>query len=225
MNIAVQFKGLPRSFKRTYENLQKNIFDTLNPDIFIHTWDLEGSERGDVRTDGPPDEYINLYKPKKFQIERLRHNHVNLGNMVPAFESGYKSNQLRIQYEQETNKKYDVIIFARSDVGLSDKFLPKYAELVKENDIWAHHFDPNTQLIADAFFYTSPKWANISAETYFEINELPNHSPGGERLWSHKLRKENYNFDWIKFYWTNETFFGEERKENNFRFFDTYMIR
>lgn len=225
MNIAIQFKGLPRSFKRTYDNLKKNIFDTLNPDIFIHTWDLQGSERGDVKTDGSPEEYINLYKPKKFQIEKLNHNHAHLGNMVPAFESGYKANELRKEYEKKMDKKYDVIIFARSDVGLSDKFLPEHASLVKENDIWAHHFDPNSQLIADAFFYAEPKWANISAETFLEINELPNHSPGGERLWSYKLKKEGYDFRYLKYYWTNETFYGEAYKENNFRFFDAFMIR
>lgn len=225
MNVAIQFKGLPRSFKRTYNNLKDNIFDTLNPDIFIHTWDLHGRDRGDVQTDGNLKEYIDLYQPKKFEIEQLEHNHIHLGNMIPAFESGYKANLLRKKYEKEVNKKYDVIIFCRSDVGLSHKFLPEHISLVKDNDIWVNHFDPNTQQISDPFFYTNPKWADISAETFFEISELPKYSPGGEKLWSYKLKKEGYDFNWLKYYWTNETFFGKNFEEKNFKFFYSFVLR
>ena len=52
MKVAIQFAANPRSFKRCYESFKKNILGTLNPDVFIHTWRLNGNERPDVITDG-----------------------------------------------------------------------------------------------------------------------------------------------------------------------------
>ena len=71
--IAIQLAANPRSFKRCYPFFKANILDTLNPDVFIHTWNLKGKERPDVTTDGSCEEYIELYKPKKFIIEDLEY--------------------------------------------------------------------------------------------------------------------------------------------------------
>jgi hypothetical protein len=60
MKVALQMAANPRSFKRCYASLKDNILNTLNPDIFIHTWNLKGRERPDVVTDGSCEEYIEF---------------------------------------------------------------------------------------------------------------------------------------------------------------------
>ena len=65
-SVAVIISGNPRSFKRCYPSFKENIIDTLNPDIFIHTWRLECREIPDVTVDGSCEEYIDLYKPTAF---------------------------------------------------------------------------------------------------------------------------------------------------------------
>ena len=92
--VAVLLAANPRSFKRNYSYFEKNILETLNPDVFIHTWRLHGNERPDVTTDGSCEEYINLYKPKSWEIEDLVYDYEPLHTMRPHFTSRYKVNKI-----------------------------------------------------------------------------------------------------------------------------------
>jgi hypothetical protein len=225
MNIAVQFRGNPRSFKRCYESLRQNIFEQLNPDIFIHTWRQHGAERSDVTTDGAPEEYIDLYKPVAYQIDDLYYNFEMLQTMRPYFTSLYLSNELRKNYEIQNKKKYDVIICVRSDLTLTSPFKIEYAKMVTENSLWIRHFERiHFNLPCDYFFYTSPKWMDVSANCFHEMDKLNIHQPGGERLWWYKLQKEGFKYEWVNFF--NDTINNDKEHEGRvFNFFDIHCIR
>ena len=42
MKIALCLSGLLHGFEKAFPFLEKNLIDTLHPDVFIHTWDAEG---------------------------------------------------------------------------------------------------------------------------------------------------------------------------------------
>jgi hypothetical protein len=242
MKVALQLPANPRSFKRCYDSIKKNIIDTLNPDIFIHTWDLQGSDRPDVTTDGTCEEYIELYKPNGFEIEKLHYSYEPLQTMVPHFTSRYKCNELRKKFQQQNNIKYDVVIMGRPDIRLinppisnkysqvlGSEFKMEYAEMVTEDSFWIHHFkgpaQPSTKngVPADYFFYTSPKWMDIAADCYFELDKLDHYQPGSERLLWYKLEKEGFKYEWFKFY--GNSIHNEEHVEKSYRLFDIECVR
>ena len=200
MKIAIQLAANPRSFKRTYPNFIKNIVDTLNPDIFIHTWRLHGNERPDVITDGSCEEYIELYKPKAWEIEDLYYNYQPLQTMIPHFTSKYKVNEIRKKYQQENNIKYDLIICARPDIRILQEFKMEYAQEVQEDELWIHHF--RCGIPSDYIFYGKEKWMNVSYDSYLERDKLNIYQPGSERLWWYKLQKEGFTFEKFKFFGT-----------------------
>lgn len=242
MKIAVQMAANPRSFKRCYDAFKRNILDTLNPDVFIHTWRLHGNERPDVITDGTCEEYIDLYQPKEYDIEDLYYNYQPMQTMVPHFTSRYKCNELRKKYQEKNNIKYDVIICHRPDIKLinppisnkyseviGEQFKIEYAKMVTEDSIWVHHFKgpayPSTRngVPADYFFYTSPKWMDVTADCYFEMDKLNYYQPGSERLWWYKLEKEGFKYEWFKFY--GNSVHDAEHINKSHRLFDIECVR
>ena len=235
MKVAIQFAANPRSFKRCYESFKKNILGTLNPDVFIHTWRLNGNERPDVITDGSCEEYIDLYKPKSFCIEDLTYSYQPLMTMAPHFTSRHRVNEIRKKYQEENNIKYDVVIMARPDVRLinppiSDKvntvlgseFKKEYLNNFTEDSIWVHHYKDG--LPSDYFFYTSPKWMDISIDGCFNnLDKLNIYNPGSERLWNYILNQNNFKREWFKYY--GNSIHDQDHIDNSFRFFDIECVR
>jgi len=235
MKIAVQIAANPRSFKRNYEYFKKNIVDTLNPDIFIHTWRLHGRERPEVTTDGTCEEYIDLYKPKAYEIEDLHYNYQPLMTMAPHFTTRYRVNEIRKKYEKENNIKYDVVIMHRADIRLTNppisnnygqvigsEFKMEYAERLKEDEIWIHHFKEG--IPADYFFYSSPKWMDIGIEGCFNnLDKLNIFSPGSERLWWHVLQQNGFKKEGFKYY--GNSVHDQDHIDNSFKFFDIECVR
>jgi hypothetical protein len=235
MKIALQLAANPRSFKRCYESFVHNILEPLNPDIFIHTWRLNGNERPDVITDGTCEEYVELYKPKKFIIDDLTYNYEPLNTMVPHFTSRHRVNQIRQNYEKINNLKYDIVIMARPDVRLinpiisdnysqvlGSRFEMDYIKLVKEDSIWIHHFKDG--LPADYMYYTTPKWMDIGIEgCYNNMDKLNIYSPGAERLWWHILQQNNFQRDQFKYY--GNSIHDEDHKINSYKLFDIECVR
>jgi hypothetical protein len=234
MKVAVQLAANPRSFNRNYESFKRNILDTLNPDVFIHTWRLDGNERPEVTTDGTCEEYIELYNPVAHEIEYLKYNYQPLQTMIPHFTSRYRVNELRKKYQEENNVKYDIIIMGRPDIRLTNpipnnnsavigsEFRPEYAAKVKEDEIWVHHFKDG--LPADYLFYCSPKWMDIGIEGCFNnLDKLNIYNPGSERLWWHVLQENGFNRNGFKYY--GNSIHDTDHVDNSFRFFDIECVR
>lgn len=234
MKICLQLAANPRSFKRCYDSFKKNILDTLNPDIFLHTWNLNGLDRPDVKTDGSCEEYVELYKPKSYQIEDLTYNYQPLQTMVPHFTSRYKVNQLRKKYELENNIKYDVVIMGRPDLRLINKesnnnsqvkgseFKIEYAKMVKEDEIWIHHFKEG--IPSDYFFYTTPKWMDIIIEGCFNnLDKLNVYQPGSERLMQYILDKEGFKKENFRYF--GNSIHDDFHIKNSLKLFDIECVR
>jgi hypothetical protein len=225
MRVAVIVCGNPRSFKRTYPFFKANVLDTLNPDVFIHTYNLEGKERPDVKVDGTPEEYINLWNPKAYEIEDLKFNYEHLQTMVPYFKSLYRSHEIMKDYEAVHEIKYDVILKTRADVKFCHPVKDSYLlPCLVQDVIFVSHFHDG--LPNDYMFYSNRKMMEISCNCYFDTDKLNIYQPGGERLWWYCLNKAGFGYECFRFYasWPSHNEDGD-RNVKPLSWFDIETIR
>jgi len=134
MKVALCLSGHFRSFNTTFKSLQDSIIGPYQPDIFIYspeTLGFDGADRGDhhlVKSNLDIEKIKELYKPKKILVEPLRKWDVtkyyvipNIGLRDPEIVCGmfygiYKANQLKMEFEEENNFTYDVVIRCRPDL-------------------------------------------------------------------------------------------------------------
>lgn len=79
MKVAILISGQPRNFDKGYKELYESYLSKYNCDVFFHTWDDTKFKATQFFHDRPPNEYlmedtwkdelIQLYNPKKFEIE------------------------------------------------------------------------------------------------------------------------------------------------------------
>lgn len=141
MKIALCLSGQARCVKQTYwASIKPNILDLGNVDVFIHTWTLDESQIGKhflaagVHPVGEPieadliEKTLQLYNPAKFITEpqrefpampyEPRHMPGFRSELVYSmFYSIYRSNLLKVEYEQEMGITYDWVIRSRFDIA------------------------------------------------------------------------------------------------------------
>jgi hypothetical protein len=75
----------------------------------------------------PPNNFLKKFEisdvhAQKFpQVRTEKYSGITTDNIFYMFYNIYKANQLRVQYEQENNFKYDAVIRTRSDIGLPNE--------------------------------------------------------------------------------------------------------
>lgn len=115
MKIAVCFYGKVRTYKKTFENIKKNLIDHKdhNIDIFISTWE---EEEMDVST-----ELKKLYNPKKIIVEKYdKEKFLGFFKMYREYPMLYKIKSVaQIALESDN---YDLIFLTRLDVVYENKF-------------------------------------------------------------------------------------------------------
>ena len=102
--IWQEYKSDERVLNIGYEHFQKHLFDKNNVDVFIHSWDV-----------GFEDKIDKLYKPKsaiyqeqiKFKIPKHLQRSVRVNDFYSRWYTQKKSVELKTQYENEHNFKYD----------------------------------------------------------------------------------------------------------------------
>lgn len=146
IKVAVCISGQMRSFKRCNRNLLKYIIEPYDTDVFIHTWDVEGSSHKESSDDEimvNESEIIKLYKPKSLVIESQvdgMHNNF-LGRKVPkelidvepihyrsALPMYYQISEcfdLMKNHSKINNIDYDVVIRVRPDTMFNEQ-IPAY---------------------------------------------------------------------------------------------------
>ena len=115
----------------TNHNHDKNKFkDHKNIDI-LESWtefDLDWA-RNKISENLPPNNTIRKIEisdshthqwPEVKNLHELREDWANIIFMM--YYNVYAANQLRLEYEQETNTTYDAVIRIRSDIGISEEF-------------------------------------------------------------------------------------------------------
>lgn len=146
--LAIQFFGHLRTYDKTYKSFFENIIDVNKKeweiDIFIHTFDtINGSKPAthwwhdgyEESWDKTPidskiqEEIKSIYKPKKLSI-----THLNPGE-YGQYISMENVNNLRKEYEQEKNIKYDLYLYTRPDILFESPLkINMYLDEYKTND-------------------------------------------------------------------------------------------
>jgi hypothetical protein len=128
MKVAVCLSGFARIFPYTYPYLKKYILDPLNADTFFYGYSQDDKEIF-------ADDILDVYKPVKHVIREWDtsvedeiwdvYGTKEIGrtelytkpiNILSMHYNIFKSNQLKIQYEQENNFTYDLVIRSRTDM-------------------------------------------------------------------------------------------------------------
>tara|TARA_R100000008_G_scaffold84681_1_gene72721 strand:- start:846 stop:1664 length:819 start_codon:yes stop_codon:yes gene_type:complete len=153
MRTAICFNGLVGSTKGKSEQLigdfnkcfeisstlyKKHIIDKNDVDIFVHSWstDLE-------------DEILQTYNPKKYIIEEqevfdipeyiepIGSDEVRKQTHYSLWKSRKNCMELKTQYEQENNFKYDCVMLARFDMAWqSDLIFENYDQNLFWTQSW-----------------------------------------------------------------------------------------
>jgi hypothetical protein len=100
---------IPLDIKEPLESLKDNIVNPYSADIFIHSWSHERSE--EINKILNPK--LSLYEPHKV-FSRSFIDDKN--NTLSRFYSQMMSNKIKIDYENEKNIIYDVVLHARIDL-------------------------------------------------------------------------------------------------------------
>ena len=136
--IAICISGRPRYLEEGFQEINRYILSKYDCDVFIHTWwssDMSNQaeqfspkisyNRSYIYPENTIDIIKNLYKPIKISYEPSKvfnpYQDVNYEPLVPgAPESMYysimKSNDLKINHENELGFEYDLFIRTRFDL-------------------------------------------------------------------------------------------------------------
>lgn len=202
MRVALCISGQMRTYKECFDLLNKNILQTLSPDIFIHTWEGSGishkekkdTEEGIVTFD----DLKNLYNPKDIVIENFESSFLeeykgvkvpevlkkkepsNYKGSIPLFYKMYECNKLKKEYEKKHKFKYDVVIKLRPDLMILDKMALNSIDSDKlyfsDYAINQHH------QISDKFAYGSSTVMDQYTNVWEHLKEYWE-NPLGENTW------------------------------------------
>ena len=133
MKVALCLSGQPRFVEKGFPSIYRNFIEPYDCDVFIHTW-----------SDGFPQENVQLlqelYKPVSMKVEPCHspiydYNQLHYAygprriyDMCSQYDSIFRANLLRKQYEDETHVHYDCVIRCRMDLEFTDRiYLENYA--------------------------------------------------------------------------------------------------
>ena len=227
LKIAICYWGLTRSTKAVYKSHYEKIFDILDQhgieyDVFMHTWRMQSKQRvNTIEIDTPIDyEEYKLLNPKYYQIDDqdLFTSSLNFDNYF--YQDAWDKNWIRIDGEWLPNlilnhlcalesqkrvtemvinskNEYDLIMYVRPDVYISNNFPIHTLYTVNPNDIlipdFAHNEGYNDRF-AVLDFQTAPIYS-------MRINEIIDFRKTQGRIVSEKYVKyicDYYNLN-VKF--------------------------
>lgn len=190
MKTCVLISGLPREFKRSFEYLDKYIFQPLQPTIVISTWkvvnepvfEIEGTTR--YPGEGSLDEFYQLYKPDIFDVEywdekrekhfdikkyySRKHPYASIIRSMAMYYKIWRCFQLSLDLGP-----FDIIIKARSDLKITETIPNKMLERI--NDILftdAVVGGYNNKIVSDILFFSGPTIMEYVCNIYNHLDEL-----------------------------------------------------
>ena len=132
MRVALCLSGGLRNFKDTHHTFKNFIIDKYDTDVFFYG--LENKEGIAQNTN----DLVELYKPKKFCINTNKF-YIDIPCKWPKPNSFYgfynvlKCNDLKKEYENKNNFKYDLVIRSRTDLFWFRYLTDSEIELSKNN--------------------------------------------------------------------------------------------
>lgn len=198
MKIAVCFSGQLRTGIESSENIKRYLGFLYNYcDFFIHTWDINTQKHYNTSniyhleekiTDKYFNEFIEIYSPKKIEIENYKETfekeseiiNQNLihyfEKIIPLWYSFMKSVELKKAYEKDHNFEYDLVIKLRPDIIFPESRrlsieLDHYRFLNK-NEVYIENLSTNLEMnmrfIDDVFFIANSKTIDKFSKLYIE---------------------------------------------------------
>lgn len=217
MRVALLLCGLvPQNFENYYSSINKTLIEPFSSDVFISTWSSEYS-----------DEVFSLYQPKLIRIENIEDvsiknrlndfliflNEINyqgnklisMNNRYTMFYKIFDANQLRKEYEDRKNFKYDLVIRSRFDLSFEHKhssctrgpFIFNHIMMSEINsslheDKLFLRMDGVGEFVWDQFAFGNDKNMNIYCETFLNLEKLvKSHFLCSEQLLYWQLKNNN----------------------------------
>jgi len=206
MRVALCLSGQPRVIAPGFKSIKESIIEPIlhragtlkqwDTDVFVHTWtDWKYVNRHGGQLDGISNigEISNLYSPKSLLVESQMYEYDNFEwtkhpcngvpryfNAIAMFYSIMKCNELRKQYEQYMNVKYDVIIRSRFDVEIIDtqNFIMGVLPPEKYNNNIIYGWQQCEEFFNDQIFWGNPTAMNSICDTYKHLESITE-----PRLW------------------------------------------
>lgn len=183
MRIAICFSGQIRTAVESSKNLLR-YFGDLNPDIFIHTWNINDDKYTNKMTYISQDKIEKLksiYNPKVIVVDDFNEIDRKEGLHRPygMFYSFMRSVDIKTQYELDNGFQYDYVIKLRMDLIFdSHRRLEKDIQEFpyhKEFGIWIENpprrFTKNTLWVDDVCFIGTSETMNINSKYYIFLKE------------------------------------------------------
>lgn len=116
MKIALCFAGQARSFDKTYEYYENNLFQHYDVDVFIHSWNFNRQQ-----------EFIDMYKPIAYSFEdppetdaNTKYTHTPDAKKYPPRNNYLQFYSLnKVKDLMSEHSKYDWVIRTRPDYALN----------------------------------------------------------------------------------------------------------
>lgn len=194
MKVALCFSGLPRFWKIGYKYHYKNLISVYNPDIFIHTWYdshiLEHDPVFDtykpIRASVTPNNKLIL----KQEYPRGTSERYRAYNIFSFYKSMQECNDLKCDYENAFQFKYDWVFRLRFDYALNRTF---DLEKLDPNLI---HFPRDLEdrgMVTDQFAFSSSHNMDIYSSVYDYLHDYyeAGEDMVGEHMLIHHLKEKN----------------------------------
>ena len=198
MNSAICLSGLSRgstvcangAYDEEFKYLRSYI-DHYNADVFIHSWDTDISEKLDCIFQPCLSKYE---QQKSFQKEMDFYKNCKFGKTISTLSQGdlfkthsflfsrYESIRLKREHEFCQNKKYDLVITCRFDVGHHNggknktSYLPSNPPVKNLDKIHQAYWDQTNAGASDHWFITNSDLSDYIGELYANLKFylLPN---------------------------------------------------
>lgn len=244
--IAVQFFGHLRTYEKTYKSFLKNIVaanqkDGYEVDIFLHTWtekdhttisfrNPNGEELLNSKLNENDREMVqSIYHPKKILFEdqikceekiffeKLYNSKKSFKGVLNMTYSIYRVNELRKEYEENLESRYDWIIVTRPDIEFFTPF--------RIDDFLDAYNKSNQAVPKNAMFYATKIFARAKVNDlkfvggsdliYFSTPENMNKATELYKTWQSKNnfsdiydKDQFFSFEfWFINYWKNQNLF------------------
>jgi len=192
MKIALCFSGNIRDINET-KNFWIDLIKEYDMDVYASFWDVENEEKGDTLNN-----FLKIYTPKKYEVENYRiykettqdiaSLHIQSPKVIMEHlrKSSKAFGQLPMYYKvwrcnmlsKHLGIDYDIVIRARTDIVLDDKFkIEKNKSLNVPMGWMMVPALPNSDGINDCFAYGIPKVMDYYALNYMMITRVWKDSP------------------------------------------------
>lgn len=216
MNVALCLSGLTRSINYGWPLMERYLVRPFNSKVFIHTWDIDhGGERPKLVykspslpsfVDGTTKEQFlkNEIKAESFLIENYNEwSQINSSAVPKAmFYSLYKANDLKTQYENKMQTRFDLVIRLRMDFFF-ESWLPQneIEEVLINNKIVYGCLPgnkPDSRFFTDAFGFGTSDTMNIYSSVWEDVKIHGLTRFPAELILQDKLIASGITFKWSK---------------------------